>query len=59
MVQNLLFHTSICFFLKREFLFSWCSISVKYEVKLEDGSLVARTAKDGVEFLVNEGNSVA
>eukprot|EP00268_Persea_americana_P011952 TRINITY_DN15002_c0_g1_i13.p1 TRINITY_DN15002_c0_g1~~TRINITY_DN15002_c0_g1_i13.p1 ORF type:complete len:550 (-),score=136.37 TRINITY_DN15002_c0_g1_i13:354-2003(-) len=31
-------------------------VTVKYEVKLEDGTLVARTTEDGVEFLVNEGH---
>lgn len=46
------------FFSWRESLFSWCSISVKYDVKLEDGTLVARTTEDGVEFLVTEGNSI-
>ncbi|RWR73384.1 peptidyl-prolyl cis-trans isomerase FKBP65-like protein [Cinnamomum micranthum f. kanehirae] len=31
-------------------------VTVKYDVKLEDGTLVARTTEDGVEFLVTEGH---
>lgn len=57
-IVSLLSYFGFFFFLWGEFLFSWCSIAVKYEVKLEDGTLVARTTEDGVEFLVNEGNSI-
>ncbi|KAK9099001.1 hypothetical protein Syun_026046 [Stephania yunnanensis] len=30
-------------------------VTVKYEVKLEDGSLVAKSPEEGVEFLVSDG----
>ncbi|KAF9614383.1 hypothetical protein IFM89_018282 [Coptis chinensis] len=31
-------------------------VTVKYEVKLEDGSLVAKSPDNGVEFIVNDGH---
>ncbi|OVA20352.1 Peptidyl-prolyl cis-trans isomerase [Macleaya cordata] len=31
-------------------------VTVKYEVKLEDGRVVAKSPEDGVEFLVNDGH---
>ncbi|MCL7039506.1 hypothetical protein MKW94_024613 [Papaver nudicaule] len=31
-------------------------VTVKYEVKLEDGTVVAKSPEEGVEFLVNEGH---
>lgn len=29
---------------------------VKYEAKLEDGTIVAKTREEGVEFYLNDGN---
>ncbi|RZC50360.1 hypothetical protein C5167_018788 [Papaver somniferum] len=31
-------------------------VTVKYEVKLEDGTVVAKSPEEGVEFLVNDGH---
>ena len=31
---------------------------MKYEAKLEDGALVAKSPEEGVEFCVNDGNFV-
>jgi hypothetical protein len=34
-----------------------CTLPVKYEAKLEDGTVISKSPEEGVQFIVEEGIS--